>query len=241
MLMSEFTVYPAIDLRRGQVVRLRQGDSERQTTYASDPRAVAQDWIDSGANWLHVVNLDGAFGEESQSNIEALRSILQFEAQVQLGGGLRTISTIESALDMGVERVILGTVAIENPDLIDQVVAAFGGDRVVVGIDAREGKVRIHGWRKGSGVDPIELAKKTVDQGVRTSIVTDITRDGMDEGVNLDLANRIQSETGLAVIAAGGVNSLQDVQRAKAIGLQGIIIGRALYEGQVSLVEALKC
>ena len=239
--MSEFTVYPAIDLRRGQVVRLRQGDSERQTTYASDPSAIAQDWIVSGANWLHVVNLDGAFGEESQSNIEALRSILQFEAKVQLGGGLRTNSTIESALKMGVERVILGTVAIESPDLIDQVVAAFGGDRVVVGIDAREGKVRIHGWRKGSNLDPIELAKKTADQGVRTSIVTDITRDGMDEGVNLDLAYRIHSETGLAVIAAGGVNSLQDVQRAKAKGLHGIIIGHALYEGQVSLVEALAC
>ena len=239
--MSEFTVFPAIDLRHGQVVRLIQGDSERQTTYAHDPYAVAQDWISAGAKWLHVVNLDGAFGEESQSNMEALHSILTLGAKVQLGGGLRTRSAIESALDMGVERVILGTVAIEDPDLIDQVIAAFGGERVVVGIDARGGKVRIRGWRKGSELDPLAFGRKITDQGVWTTIVTDITRDGMERGVNLDLASQIQSETGLAVIAAGGVNSVQDVQRAKEVGLDGIIIGRALYEGQVSLVEALAC
>jgi len=239
--MDAFTVFPAIDLRHGQVVRLRQGDAKRQTTYGDDPERVARDWITAGATWLHVVNLDGAFGEDTDDNMQGLQSIIDTGAKVQFGGGLRTSAAIASILEMGVQRVILGTAAIEKPELVDRTVAAFGGQRVVVGIDARDGKVRVRGWTKGSEEDPLTLAKKIRAQGVNTTIVTDISRDGMDRGVNLDLAHQIMMVSGLSVIAAGGVNTIEDVRRANEMGLRGIIIGRALYEGQVSLEEALRC
>jgi len=239
--MDVFTVFPAIDLRHGQVVRLRQGDAKYQTTYGDDPERVARDWITAGATWLHVVNLDGAFEEDTAENLNGLQSILDTGARVQFGGGLRSSTAIASILDMGVERVILGTVALEKPDLVGRMVAVFGGERVVVGIDTRDGKVRVRGWTKGSDEDPMTLAKQIMKQGVKTTIVTDISRDGMDRGVNLDLAHQIAEQTGLSVIAAGGVNAIEDVRRAKEVGLRGIIIGRALYEGQVSLEQALRC
>jgi phosphoribosylformimino-5-aminoimidazole carboxamide ribotide isomerase len=241
MLMDEFVVYPAIDLRHGKVVRLRQGDAGHQTTYGNDPAKVAQDWIAAGATWLHVINLDGAFGEDQFANMMGLQSILMTGGSIQLGGGLRSSESIRNVLGMGVERVILGTVAIEKPELVLDAVEQFGGERVVVGIDARDGIVRVRGWREGSEVDPISVAQQIKEQGVKTTIVTDISRDGMDRGVNIDLARQIAHDSGLSVIAAGGVNSIEDVRRARQAGLQGIIIGRALYEGQVSLEEALKC
>jgi len=239
--MDDFIVFPAIDLRKAQVVRLRQGDANHQTTYGNDPKHIAQGWVNAGAKWLHVINLDGAFGEDQRANMIGLESILKTGAQVQFGGGLRSNELMAKVLNMGVARIILGTAAIEEPELLNQAVETFGGERVVVGIDTRDGRVRIRGWKKGSELDPLSVAQRIKEQGVETAIITDISRDGMDRGLNLDLAKQIAMRSGISVIAAGGVNSIRDVQRAKQAGLQGIIIGRALYEGQVSLKEALRC
>ncbi len=240
--MSGFNVYPAIDLRSGKVVRLKQGDPARQKTYDDDPLRVAERWLGAGATWLHIVNLDGAFGyENSEENLGALKAILKTGAQIQFGGGLRSHESIENVLELGVTRIILGTVAVEDPELVKQSIEAFGAPRVAVGIDVRMGQVRVRGWTEGSDLDPIALVHDLKKIGVKRLIVTDITKDGMDEGVSLDLACRITDEVGLSVIVAGGVNSLDDIRRARQAGLEGIIIGRALYEGQVSLEEALQC
>ena len=240
--MKSFTVYPAIDLRGGKVVRLKQGDPHRQTIYGEDPQKMAQKWLEAGATWLHIVNLDGAFGDkDSDKNLDSLKAILNTGAQIQFGGGLRSWEDIENVLDLGVSRIILGTVAIEKPWLLEKAITTYSAHRVAVGIDARQGRVRVRGWMEGTELDPVVLAKNLRSTGLKRAIVTDITRDGMDQGVNLDLARRIVEQAGLSVIVAGGVNSLEDVSRTRQAGLEGIIIGRALYEGQVSLEEALQC
>jgi phosphoribosylformimino-5-aminoimidazole carboxamide ribotide isomerase len=242
--MSNFTIFPAIDLRGGKVVRLKQGDPTRQTTYADDPAAVARRWLDAGARWLHVVNLDGAFGERSTANQRALGAILSEvaeQAQVQLGGGLRTLAAVENALALGVRRVVLGTVAVENPSLVEQALKRFGPQRIVAGIDARQGRVRIRGWGDDSGVDTLTLGSRLFRQGVRTVVFTDIVRDGVGSGVTVQATRNLADSTGLAVIASGGVATLEDIQRVRQAGLAGVIIGRALYEGQIDLEEALQC
>lgn len=240
--MSEFMVYPAIDLRKGKVVRLEQGDPLRQKTYADDPKSVAQIWLEAGATWLHIVNLDGAFGDAlGLDNLAALKGILSTGAQLQYGGGLRSWEAIETILNVGVSRIILGTAAIEQPELVRRSIAACGAGRVAVGIDVRQGHVRVRGWTEAALMDPLALAHEVKKLGVERAIVTDITKDGMDRGVNVDLARKIAAGAGLSVIAAGGVNSLEDVRRARQAALEGIVIGRALYEGQISLKEALRC
>jgi len=237
--MTDFVVYPAIDLRGGKVVRLAQGDPARQTVYADDPAEVARRWLADGATWLHVVNLDGAFGEAGQANALALRDILATGARVQFGGGLRAMSDVEQALSMGAARVILGTVAVENADLVREAIARFGPDRVGAGIDARDGRVRVRGWGTDAGIDPIVLGKQLGSMGVVTAVFTDIARDGVGPGVNVAASRRMADETGLSIIASGGVASIEDVHRAREAGLAGVIIGRALYEGRVDLREAL--
>ncbi len=242
--MSAFTIFPAIDLRGGKVVRLKQGDPARQTTYANDPAAIARRWLDAGARWLHVVNLDGAFGERGTANQKALGDILSEvaeQAQVQFGGGVRTLAAVESALALGVGRVVLGTVAVENPSLVEQAIKRFGAQRIVAGIDARQGRVRIRGWEDDSGVDTLTLGTRLFQQGVRTVVFTDIARDGVGSGVNVQATRNLAKSTGLSVIASGGVATLEDVQRVRRAGLAGVIIGRALYEGQIDLEEALQC
>jgi phosphoribosylformimino-5-aminoimidazole carboxamide ribotide isomerase len=171
----------------------------------------------------------------------AILSEVGNQAQVQLGGGLRTLATVESALALGVGRVVLGTVAVENPFLVEQALNHFGSQRIVAGIDARQGRVRIRGWGNDSGVDTLTLGTRLFRQGVRTVIFTDIARDGVGQGVNVQAATNLAESTGLAVIASGGVVSLEDVQRVRQAGLAGVIIGRALYEGQIDLREALQC
>jgi phosphoribosylformimino-5-aminoimidazole carboxamide ribotide isomerase len=240
--MSGFIVYPAIDLRNGKVVRLKQGDPARQKTYGDDPLRVAQRWLNAGATWLHIVNLDGAFGDvDREDNLDALKSILSTGAQIQYGGGLRSLEDIENVLELGVARIILGTVAIEDPELVKKSIKAFGAPRVAVGIDVLQGQVHTRGWKERTAFDPVTLANDMKKMGIERLIVTDITRDGMDEGVSLDMACRMAGDVGLSIIVAGGVNSLADVRQARQAGLEGIIIGRALYEGQVSLEEALEC
>jgi len=236
---SEFTIYPAIDLRGGKVVRLAQGDPKRQTVYGDDPYETALDWQRQGAAWLHVVNLDGAFGETAAANELALAQILRIGLKVQFGGGLRDISGIKRALDAGVTRVVIGTAAIENPMLIDVAMRKYGPEKVAVGIDSRAGKAQIRGWEDSSKLDAIELGRKMFAQGVRWCVFTDVERDGVSTGVNIPATMELARETGLRVIASGGVASLRDVEKVAQAGLTGIIIGRALYEGTFSLREAL--
>jgi len=253
---EEWAVYPAIDLRRGRVVRLAQGDPEQETRYADDPLSVARRWQDAGAEWLHVVNLDGAFdpstgsGQASSAspNLSALQRILTTGLRVQFGGGLRDLRTLRRVLEMGVRRVVVGTAAVEDPGLVEEALEAFGPARIAVGIDARAGRVRTHGWQEATTLTATELAQRWAEKGVRWVIFTDISRDGMGSGLNLEATVRIAraqqpargGTSGLNVIASGGVASLDDVRRAYRAGLSGVIIGRALYEGKIELEDALR-
>lgn len=238
--MDDFTIYPAIDLREGRVVRLAQGDPDRETAYDDQPLAVARRWQTAGAAWLHVVNLDGAFGEGGRKNVTALARILTTGLKVQFGGGVRDLETVRRILDMGVARVVLGTVAVENPAVVERALADFGPERLAVGIDARDGYVRTRGWREAAPLTALELAQQWAARGGRWVIFTDIARDGMSDGVNVEATAALAQATGLAVIASGGVATLDDVLRVKDTGLRGVIIGRALYEGQINLEAALK-
>lgn len=247
--MTTFIIYPAIDLRHGKVVRLQYGDPQRQTTFSDDPRATAQRWIDAGARWLHVVNLDGAFDEGGAfdesvpPNWQALQQICQVAPHVQFGGGVRTLDDIQRALDAGAARVILGTVAVENPILLQEALARFGPERIVAALDARDGIVRTRGWQTDAGVSAVTLGRRVRDAGVTTVIHTDIGRDGVLTGVNAAASAELARQSGLQVIASGGVASLQDVQRAYAEaphGVAGVITGRAIYEGRLDLAEALR-
>ncbi len=238
--MDDFTIYPAIDLREGRVVRLAQGDPDRETAYDTQPLAVARRWQTAGAAWLHVVNLDGAFGEGGRKNVTALARILTTGMRVQFGGGVRDLETVRRVLDMGVARVVLGTVAVENPAVVEQALADFGPERLALGIDARDGYVRTRGWREAAPLTALELAQQWAALGGRWLIFTDIARDGMGSGVNVEATAALAQATGLSVIASGGVASLDDVRRVKEAGLCGVIIGRALYERRLDLAVALK-
>ena len=238
--MSGWTIYPAIDLRRGRAVRLKQGDPDRETEYAGDPLRAACRWQEAGAAWLHIVNLDGAFGDHSRENETALERILTTGLRVQFGGGLRDLESIRRTLNSGVSRVVIGTAAVQNPALVEAALGAFGPESVALGIDAREGKVQTHGWKESTPVTAVELAQQWAEGGIRWIIFTDVTRDGMGSGLGLAATVELAQATGLHVIASGGVAGLEDVRQAYQAGLSGVIIGRALYEGQVTLEDALR-
>jgi phosphoribosylformimino-5-aminoimidazole carboxamide ribotide isomerase len=229
-----FTIYPAIDLRGGKVVRLKEGDPRRMTAYSDDPSETARRWLDAGASWLHVVNLDGAFGERDDANRAALAAILRLGAQVQFGGGIRSLRAIEAPLSLGVNRVVLGTLAIEQPGVVAEAVMRFGPERIALGIDARDGLVRVRGWKDGSGVSATGLALQMRTMGMRTVIFTDISRDGLGIGLNIGATRELAEVSGMKVIASGGVHTLSDVIAARDANLAGVIIGRALYEGTIS-------
>jgi phosphoribosylformimino-5-aminoimidazole carboxamide ribotide isomerase len=233
-----FDVYPAIDLRHGNVVRLQEGDPLRQTVFDADPVAVANRWAVQGTRWLHVVNLDGAFGE-SNSMQELLPALCRVGPRVQCGGGIRSLADVEAALNAGAARVILGTVAVERPEVVREAMARFGAEAIAVGIDAREGRVRIRGWQAGGGLTAIDLGRQMKAMGVETVIHTDIAQDGLLSGVNARASAELAQVAGLRVIASGGVAGLGDIRRVRGAGLAGVIIGRALYEGKISLKEAL--
>lgn len=240
--MSEFVVYPAIDLRNGKVVRLRQGKADQQTIYGDSPGGVALDWIGQGANWLHVVNLNGAFGEETDENetaIEEIVAAVKGRAKIQLGGGIRTAAQIRSALSLGVARVVLGTAVIENPDFGEETLNVFGGEKIAIGLDALGQELMTRGWQARSGMNLISLAERLAAAGARTAIYTNINNDGMQTGVDLQTTKRLAEETGLEVIASGGVASLNDIARVRKAGLAGVIVGLALYEENFRLEEAL--
>jgi phosphoribosylformimino-5-aminoimidazole carboxamide ribotide isomerase len=243
-------VLPAIDLRRGRCVRLRQGRAEDETVYGDDPAAVARRWVAQGAEWLHVVNLDGAFGDpngrsDRPVNLQRLGEIRAAvpETPIQFGGGVRSLADVETALSLGATRVILGTVAVQNPDLVAEAVGHFGEARIVVGIDARDGQVATHGWQQTSDTTAVALGQVMYRQGLSRAVYTDIARDGMLTGVNLEATAALAKETGLKVIASGGVASLEDVTLLRAqmdAGIEGVIIGQALYTGAVSLPGAIQ-
>ena len=230
-----FTVYPAIDLRGGQVVRLSQGDPDRQTVYSADPADTARRWLAAGARWLHVVNLDGAFGQSGQANRAALAAIVAAAqaagACVQFGGGLRSLDALVSAFAAGVQRAVLGTALIEQPQLLDAALAKWGPECVAAGLDARDGLVQVRGWQQGSGIAALEMAQDLAARGLRWLVFTDVDRDGLQGGLNLAATRSLAWASGLRVIASGGVSGLEDISAARAAGLAGVIVGRALYEG----------
>jgi phosphoribosylformimino-5-aminoimidazole carboxamide ribotide isomerase len=236
-----FTIYPAIDLRYGRVVRLQQGDPNQQTIFSDDPVAMAEKWITTGVEWLHVVNLDGALDEAGAANWELLPRLIALGVKVQFGGGVRTLDDIERVLEIGAARVILGTAAIEKPALVGQAVAHFGADRVAAGIDIRDGRVQTHGWLKDTELSSAELGKKMRALGVQVAIYTDINRDGIFAGVNAAAAAELAQATGLRIIASGGVASLDDIRLCQNLadkGVVGVIMGRAIYDGRINLQEA---
>ena len=235
-----FTVYPAIDLRGGKVVRLTEGDPARMTAYSDDAAEMARRWLEAGASWLHVVNLDGAFGESDDANRMALESILKLGARVQFGGGIRSLNAIEAVLSLGVSRVVLGTIAIENPNVVADAIRKFGAERIAVGIDARDGLVRVRGWKEGSGIAVTDLALQMRTLGLATVIFTDISRDGLGSGLNIAATRALAEVSGLDVIASGGVHTIEDVIAAREANLSGMIIGRALYKGTIDLRSALQ-
>lgn len=238
---SKWAVYPAIDLRRGRVVRLRQGDPDRETVYSCDAAGTARRWAAAGAEWLHVVNLDGALGERGEKNLKALERMLadQGGPRVQFGGGLRDPCDVRRVVDLGVSRVVFGTAAVRDPALVKSTLESFGAQRVAVAIDAHQGNVRTHGWRECGDIEALDLARRWAEQGIRWLIYTDVARDGMEQGLNLQAAQEVAEGTGLCVIASGGVAGLEDVRRAYAAGLAGVIVGRALYEGDLGVEEAV--
>lgn len=245
--MIQWQIYPAIDLRQGRVVRLRQGDPDRETAYEGDPLAVAHRWQEAGALWLHVINLDGAFGEGGQENLDAVKRLARTGMRIQFGGGLRDLEEIRALLALGVHRAILGTAAVEDPALVEEAVDALGPDSIAVAIDSSRGRVRTHGWRRASTLSDVQIAHRCARQGVEWLIHTDVGRDGMGSGLNVGASTHLVRATrslgirdaGLRVIASGGVADLGDVKRAYRAGLSGVIIGRALYEGLIRLEDAL--
>lgn len=230
-------IFPAIDIRSGRCVRLLQGRQEAQTDYGI-PAEMARRWADQGAQWLHVVDLDGSFTGTGH-NQEAIRAICAAGVPVQLGGGIRTLEDIKQRLSLGVTRIILGTITLENPDLVQEACRAFPG-RVVCGIDAKDGRVAVRGWVEESDTDVFTLAARMREMGVTQVIYTDIARDGMLQGPNLPMTARLVAESGLDVIASGGIGSLEDLRAVRDIGCYGAITGKALYEGRFTLIEAIE-
>ena len=234
------TLYPAIDLKDGQAVRLLQGDFDRLTVYAPDPGAQAREFADSGCQWIHVVDLDGAVAGESRNNV-AVQAILETGVKVQLGGGIRTMQTIETCLSIGISRVVLGTVALKDPELVKEAASVFPG-QIAVGADAREGMVAAEGWLETSQVKTVDLVRRFEDCGVAAVIFTDIARDGALTGVNAKATSELASAVSIPIVASGGVRGLEDISACAALahtGLEGVITGRALYDGRVDLKQAL--
>ena len=235
------TIFPAIDLRGGKCVRLFKGDFDQETVFSDQPAEVAQQWQAQGAQFLHLVDLDGARAGHSE-NLATVREILAaVTIPVELGGGIRTLENIDEVLALGVRRVILGSVAVRDPELVAAACAKYG-DRIVVGIDAKDGIVAVDGWGVSGDVDVITLAKRMKQAGVRTIIYTDISKDGTLAGVNVEATAKLERESGVHVVASGGVRDVRDIEALKPYekdGIEGVIVGKSIYTGSLSLPEAL--
>ncbi len=243
-------LYPAIDLKDGACVRLRRGDMQQVTVYSDDPGAQARAWQQAGCAWLHVVDLNGAFAGKPKNEtavkaiIQAVRDFAQEndidEIPIQLGGGIRDLDTIERYLDDGLSYIIIGTAAVKNPGFLHDACGAFPG-QIIVGLDARDGKVATDGWSKLSGHEVLDLAKKFEDYGCEAIVYTDIGRDGMMGGVNIDATVKLAQSMTIPVIASGGVHHVGDVEKLCAVqfeGIEGVICGRSIYEGTLDLRTA---
>ena len=233
-------IIPAIDLKDGRCVRLFQGDFNQETVFSDDPLAMAQSWQDQGSQRLHVVDLDGAI-QGKPVHLETISSIVKaLDIPVQVGGGIRDLGSAEALIEVGVERVVIGTAAVREPDMVQEVCRKHGSAKIVVSVDAKDGLVALQGWQESSSVTVLDLASQMAKLGVVRLLYTDIARDGALTGPDLVTNARLTSETDLAIQASGGVSSLEDLRRLLRTGVEGVIIGRALYTGAVSLPNALE-
>lgn len=236
-------ILPAIDIRKGKCVRLTQGDFDQEKIYSDFPDEQAKVWEDAGAKFLHVVDLDGAT-EGAPVNLFVIKKILEtVNIPIEVGGGIRQIEDIEMYLELGVDRVILGSVAVENPEIVKQAAAEFGGENIAVSIDARNGIVAVHGWNDFGAMYAEDLAMQIGDYGISTIIYTDIARDGMLGGIDAENLAKVAAKSGVSVIASGGISSLEDIRNLKlreSSGIVGAIIGKALYENVLDLAEVIK-
>jgi phosphoribosylformimino-5-aminoimidazole carboxamide ribotide isomerase len=234
-------IIPAVDIKNGKCVRLFQGRMDTETVFSDDPSAMAKRWADEGAEIVHVVDLDGAV-EKSPRNLDSIQRIInRTNAHVQVGGGIRNEKTVRMFFEMGVKRVVIGTEAIQNPKFVKDACKAFPG-QIVVGIDARDGVVAIEGWKKTTRIKALDLAKQFEDCGLAAVNFTDIRRDGMKTGPNIDETRSLAEAISIPVIASGGVSTIKDIQdlmALEAVGVVGIITGRALYSGSLNLKEAI--
>jgi len=235
---------PAIDLKDGQCVRLKQGDMADSTTFGDDPAAMARKWVDAGARRLHLVDLNGAFAGKpiNEVAIKAILAEVGDEVPVQLGGGIRDLDTIERYLDDGLSFIIVGTAAVKSPGFLKDACSAFGG-HIIVGLDAKEGKVATDGWSKLTGHEVIDLAKKFEDYGVEGVIYTDIGRDGMLTGINIEATVKLAQALSIPVFASGGLSNISDIEKLCAVegeGIEGVICGRAIYTGALDFALAQK-
>ena len=232
-------LFPAIDLYNKSAVRLTKGDYAQMTVYSGDPAAVAKAFEAAGATHLHVVDLEGA-RDGTTANFETVREIVKSTGLfTEVGGGIRSREVIEKYLDIGVERVILGTAAVTSPGFVDDMAARFGG-KIAVGVDVKDGFVAVKGWTEVTGLECFDFCRQLEQKGVRTIICTDISKDGVLGGANLDLYRRMSLELTLNIIASGGVSSLKDIMYLDYIGLYGAILGKALYEGKLDLADAIR-
>lgn len=239
-------VFPALDIRGGKVVRLRQGDPTRQLTFADDPLEAARRWKDEGAEWLHVTDLDGSLND-ADFNLSTLHALASIGPKIQFGGGLRDVEEIQRALDAGAARVVLGTLVVRLPYIAEEAVKGVGPEGVAVALDARDGRVVTHGWQQKTGWTPVELGQRFAGMGIKYALYTDILRGGEMQGLNVEATAELARETGLHVIASGGVASNDDICRLKAAAdelrngaIAGVVIGRALYDGTVKLSDAIR-
>lgn len=233
-------LYPAIDIQGGKCVRLERGVFSSTTVYGDDPVAMAKRWECEGAEYIHVVDLDGAQHGVGVNRAVIAKMAAAVQIPIQLGGGIRTMADIDQTLSLGVARVILGTVAIENPLLVKEAVEKYGSDQVIVGIDAKDGKVAIHGWETVSSQDAADVCLEMKSYGIKTINYTDIAQDGMMKGPNISATKTLIEQTGMEIITSGGVSKLDDLVNVKEIGAAGAIIGVALYLDAIDLAEALK-
>lgn len=236
-------IFPAIDLKDGQCVRLVQGRAENKTVYSDTPAEVARVFQEQGARWLHIVDLDGAFSGAPRNSkvIKAIADTITIPFQV--GGGLRRLEDVESMLEAGARRVIIGSRAVSSPDFVKSLIDKFGADRIVLGLDARDGMVAVEGWVQTSALSALDFGKQMKALGVETAVFTDVSRDGLLQGPNLASIEAMARETGLKIIASGGVSSRDDILSLKAmeeLGVSGAIIGKALYDGKITLADALQ-
>ena len=235
---------PAIDLKNGFCVRLLQGESDKETVYSNDPAAMAITFEEAGAKRLHLVDLDGAFQGEG-ANISSIRSILKIVSiPVQIGGGLRTEEDIDRMLALGVSAVIVGTMAVKHPDVLEKLLKKYTDEQIILGIDARNRKVSIEGWKESTEIQDVKFALRWKNSGIKRVVFTDISRDGMLSGPNLAALREMAQHTGLKIVASGGISSMDDLEQLKTLEPNGVdqaISGKAIYEGKIDLKRVFKC